>query len=867
MFHGAKIIIMLTLLIDAMNVNLSAGSSFEFYDRNPLFSKEGQHTLDIDIDLGDPQNAYVYHDMHRIDCPRRPSGRAAVLFSEKGIIIKGTEIVLEIDERKAKIQIVSGNSELNYLSGGDQTLRSLDLGNTPEITADIAMQSLTPGTYDFVCSPVCAKNEFTLSGTSMYANPRKDVLYNEMYVTGAGQAAFVTGTVFNPLPYLYAIVERVIRALGYTVTRDFIEEDAALRKLVVINGYHSQSYSGMLPNMLVDDFLTMVENFTGCVIVVDQAEKTVEILQKNYFYDSAGEEVIDSGDIIGEIQRKFDEDSPEGILYENVSYDFPKTETYNYWSIDKELWKTLIIEGCDDHSEDYSDPVYKEHFMNVWRQMNDGEVPTRGGSKDKIVEKYNRAIVYRDNGYSDNNLVVLRALDDSDKPTAMLIRIVNQYGGRYNEHKDGEIKLKIIPTEIVWALDVLRENRRVFLPIPFARHSDIPDADQTDSKEKGLNECINDGLERENLEDRMFVGFYLGKKNCNWKIPSSSFIYMPIVVPSNVVEARTHAIYGTTYNGGHGLIPSEPHFWEFPYFLRVARHDYGEPLCNMQINGETGMYNRLYKNTLKINFTQPVIIRFRSLDLRDSRKIFIIGNQRFFCAELKHKATAAAVSEVIEGTFYQVLDESDEQQEMTIAITAKVYKKENRITFLSSKPLPCDVKFTLRFNSETSYVYSTFSMSKGSSSAEYFRQLAACTSIGFFGNVTPVEPSEGEGITFTNSVEFVETKTVYIDAVFTESASRIGGTIEVDASEELVYGIVLSVGFVSGSQSYVRQIEIEAGASHGALEIDVVPSGDFYLIVMRSSELDDNQYVVGNGGSDGWSPKPAPPDVDPDLDE
>ena len=150
---------MIKLLIDGSEVHLAADISLEFYDRNPFFTSEGQHTLDIDISLADPVNAVVYNAMHRIDVTGRPQNRQALLYCEKGIIIKGTEIILEIDERNAKIQIVSGNSEFNFLVGGDRYLRDLDLGDTGEITLEDAKRSLYSHfpDFDYVCTPVVAK--------------------------------------------------------------------------------------------------------------------------------------------------------------------------------------------------------------------------------------------------------------------------------------------------------------------------------------------------------------------------------------------------------------------------------------------------------------------------------------------------------------------------------------------------------------------------------------------------------------------------------------------------------------------------------------------------------------------------------------
>lgn len=355
------------------------------------------------------------------------------------------------------------------------------------------------------------------------------------------------------------------------------------------------------------------------------------------------------------------------------------------------------------------------------------------------------------------------------------------------------------------------------------------------------------------------------KENCNWKYNATRFIYFPVVVPSNVVEARTHAIYGPTYEyqdfwgSGRG--------WIYPYFLRVARHDYGEPLCNMQILGETGMYNRYYKNALNINFTQPVTIKFRSLDLRDSRKIFIIGNQRFFCAELKHRATANAVSEVIEGTFYQVLDNADEAlPQRTITITAKVYQKEGCIVFLSSESLPCDVSFAFIARSSQSVMRKVFTMQKGTRTAYFYSSLMAFNSFAFDGDITPAV-DDGR-TTYTTEVVPVQTKEVYVSVAFLASTEHIGGTIDVRISEVLEYPIEVEVGYSDGTQFRTCNVTIGAGTSRGTTEISELPDGEFTMAIMRTDDNDTNRYLPDNAREEAeWAPPRQQDEVVPDDEE
>lgn len=77
---------------------------------------------------------------------------------------------MEIDERNAKIQIVSGNSEFNYLIGGDRYLRDLDLGSVENLTEQTATLSMyrTYETFDYVCTPVAANVKYMVKAATNF---------------------------------------------------------------------------------------------------------------------------------------------------------------------------------------------------------------------------------------------------------------------------------------------------------------------------------------------------------------------------------------------------------------------------------------------------------------------------------------------------------------------------------------------------------------------------------------------------------------------------------------------------------------------------------------------------------------------------
>lgn len=824
---------MISLFIDGHRVNLSKNSKFEFFDRNPLFSKEGQHSLDIDIDLGDPQNAMIYKHLHRIDVAKRPYGRPAMLVSERGVITRGTEIVLEIDDRKAKIQIVSGNSELNYLSGGEQSVRDLELGTIGNLDRDTAWAANFNPFSDYCCPPVCVKNTFKYSGTAFCIDGDDHILYNYV-LAEPGNVRFAPDVIICPQPYLHAVVRRIVEALGYTMRRNFLLDDPALRKLIVVNGYHTPDYSKMLPDIRIDDFLTMLENFTGCVIVADQADKTVDILQKNYFYDNAGVEEIAAEDVIGDIARKYDQDSPGNLLYHNVRYDFPKTETYNYWALDTELIKKIAVERCQDHSDSHHDSSFTDHFYNVWQHLNDGH-PVPLSTSETIQQKYNKSIAYIDPAFPDNNIVVMRAKRDDEKKTWPLLRMINQYGGHYDKRTDDEMALKMMPAEIVWGQYITERKYNGYVPYLFARCSDIEDPESTDEETKGLNEYVAGEEEPSQTSDRIYLAFYIGMQNANWLVDTRDTITLPVptAVPSSIVEA-----YTDFNNSNYDLA------W-FAAYLKIMRKDYGLPGINMFINGSDGMYERYYKNQLNINFTQPVTVKFRSLSLRDSRKIFVIANQRFFCQELKHVATADTLSDVIEGTFFQVLDDVGEgTDENSVKITALVQKDTDTVTFMADKPLPCGVRFTFRARTESgSAAYAgSVSMSEGSTLIDQYVRVRAYDLFA----ITDIIPDVlYTGMEWTTEIVVQGTGTVKVTITYDSDKSQL----LVTASETLHYALQISIIIeTSDDVQHEHTATISAATDSTAVAVNYDPAAsrsyDRVAVISSKDSQDTNFYRI-----------------------
>lgn len=602
---------MIKLLIDGSEVRLAADISLEFYDRNPFFTSEGQHTLDIDISLDDPHNARIYRAMHRLDVTARPENRQAVLYCEKGVIIRGTEIILEIDERSAKIQIVSGNSEFNFLAGSDKYLHDLDLGEIDNLTAEEARRSLYSHYPDseYVCTPVVAKASIRNGIGNMLQS--SSTIYNEVdEVAKATTVNFKSGTTLCPQPYLATVIARVLKALGYTRSYDAIAGSPELSRLILVHGYQTTKYSEMLENWTVSDFISEVEHLCGVCLVVDN------------------------------------------LVYHNVAYKFPSTSIYKFYALDSDFARRIEYVDCPDRLPQYRNDYAS--LYNIWYKIsgdNTDFYKTDDDAPDSVVASYHSMVAYYDRSFhwsadTPGRRIplefpfIVRSIvkkgSNSGVSKCTRLGMVNQFGPRIDENSDDKMELRIVPVENVFC----RLHDYYSYPLPVIENGDGDVGNITDDDEgKGVAERLVQGESTErSANDNMYVGFYMGvsKFGCCGEERGDKYPVVPVTINSRL-QMRS--------------LPSGTLGYKFWNMQEVKYMDVNGNF-DLSINSEHGMYNTYWQLPQQLDLTTVYVIKFRSLQRRDARHIFNIGGRKFYCQQLKYQVVGGRLSDIIEGTFY-----------------------------------------------------------------------------------------------------------------------------------------------------------------------------------------------------------------------
>lgn len=586
---------MTQLFIDGLEVSLGEEFEFDYNIENPFFTRNGDYTYDIDIDLRDARNQLVYQHINRCDASDHLASRDAVIVSNGEIQIHGKEIILSTEDNIVKIQIVAGNSGLNYICQGKRKLRSLDFGSLAA-DADIATRTVS-GCYpefDFVCTPIIYS----------YDSQHMKVL-NRVRISEAG-FEFVKEGNYVPQPYVLYIVDKLLSLLGYTVIENALANDPRWSRLFLVNGFITNEVSRMLPDWTIDEFITEVEKFFNCIIVVDKNTTNVRILRLNTYYDESKITYIDRV-IDDEFGKRYnEEDDNLYINYDNVRYDFPDFEQYKYLHLDPKV-------------RDVCQVVEKQKY---WYFLQD------------ISKHWDERVIMHATDYD------VEFVGHEYSGGQHSLRIVDRFADVSTGQTENTTDLKIIPSEFFGGLtgfghfDQPDFSSGGFFAC-YARNSN--QADQT-TDVAGINEMIQSGIQEEKKPDKLYVGLFVGvQKLFAMSLQNPTLRLKNPTAPMSTIDTMAYVMYEDPLASGNCLI-------------KLDDED-----MTLRLPGPHGIHKNYYQNQLKVDTSVEYEFNFMCDVIPDQRDIFVIRNQRYYCKSLAVKITADGRDDIIKGLFYKVV--------------------------------------------------------------------------------------------------------------------------------------------------------------------------------------------------------------------
>lgn len=360
---------MTELQIDKQRIVLPRSLNMKVIEENPFFTKNGTYTLDITLSLEEDENAIAYQHINRMNVvdgigvdieTGKPLNRTARLVVDNEVVLNGTEILTAWTNTSVTIQLVSGNSELNFIIGGDRKLRDLDLGKAerysgaPGDWASVYLKiwddiQLSYPDRDWQLLPYYTNEKDIQDGGNPYSlyvgntytlyNPPSGHPLHDRYISQYNPR-------FSrqvPQPYLCFIIKKVLEVLGYNLIYNSIAEHAVFKNLYIVHGFQIMEFSKMLPNWTVNEFLSKIELWLDCTFIINKFSKNVSLYFNSESYkDIYGKQTLDVED---DYSSEIDNENKTNVYNSNIGYSLDSDTYYKYMDLGFDIRKDSLSEN------------------------------------------------------------------------------------------------------------------------------------------------------------------------------------------------------------------------------------------------------------------------------------------------------------------------------------------------------------------------------------------------------------------------------------------------------------------------------------------------------------------------------------------
>ena len=611
---------MTQLIIAGVETVLPQSFSVTVKRENSFFTKSGEYTYDCTLRLDNPVNQQLYGFLHRLNraADGSPVGtrRTAILMADGRVYCRGTEVVTKWTDQTVSIQIVSGESELNYFVGQEQKIEDLNLGSVGTIE-DEWLDNRTPV---YMNADYCLPTIRNTNGQylNMWTTGQESENENdENYHT------YIRVRNIMPQPYLCSLVERILKALGYNLANNYSPvnhlRNTPFNKLFLVNTSSNTEYAKMLPGWTVKDFLTEVEKLCGIVFVTDNTDMEnlkCDILLKTIFYQDARQ--IPLKDVIDAYELKVDsEDSRETeFTASDVSYEIPEHRWANLMKLPEGILESAETLEFDNFSELLSSAT--QHDYNETTILLD----TSTGRRYINCMRYPAHVI------------------DSEDLRAKYLFEVDSFCDLDRENNSSTLQLKITPAPMAMLrpgkIEIIDLGAEDGFMMPVASGGDSSD----ESEEKTFEEAIRDYKEEQSETVDLYCAF------CSNTAPLGTMM-------GSVVEP-------VAYTDSYHIQMQSLMFFPTRYY--PAFHgEISVPTASLRLADLDADY---YQGGYQIDTAHAVTFQTFDPNHIDVRQVYVIGNKRYVVRDVEETITAEGRQPMWRVTCYpiRITDEAIENR-------------------------------------------------------------------------------------------------------------------------------------------------------------------------------------------------------------
>lgn len=622
---------MITCIINGHKAYPISTSSIKVTYANQYVTDDGEYTYDITFPMNILENRVIFKNVSRLEVKKNVAKYDdCKLFCNSQLIMSGVGTILSVNEKEIKLQIVGGKSRIKFNDrmtkhyideipfgtadkpgytvdkGWSQGFKDLQkINDIYRLDEDKSQFLGVEGKWCFV--PVRDETNDMIANFVGVDRTKQFIGYNAPYIMNLAVQ-----------PNLMYIFRKVVEYEGYTLKRnDF--DCKPWNLLYIASAYKTRELCKALPHWSSYTFIEEFRKLFNATIVFDDILKTCSVINASELTTADSIEV----EPMDEYTTDYDEDgSFSTSSTANLEYNLGNSANRdNYEVITKKVFDNFEI-------------VHSKELMGANKQFASTTLSwSEKQKRQTIIENFGNFYVYM--------------VDENDnkswKPAGIWSPLIR------DSSSDDFVDLNISPAaQVVENINFksgLMEDkyyeRRCLLSIPNDKESDSKECDVDDDgySYTSVQDALDDESALDNSED---------EQEC-----MNIFFILPGRVQSTdgsttklswVGEKSRWPQFLTDYRINEGFRLGIAHF-EDSYFSLS--------LCMKSEFGTTSL-GTLHANGLKIDNKNCMEVKFKSDDIPDPSKIYIIRNKRFVCEKIEMEVKDDAIEPVYTGYFYML---------------------------------------------------------------------------------------------------------------------------------------------------------------------------------------------------------------------
>ena len=622
---------MITCIINGHKAYPISTSSIKVTYANQYVTDDGEYTYDITFPMNILENRVIFKNVSRLEVKKNVAKYDdCKLFCNSQLIMSGIGTILSVNEKEIKLQIVGGKSRIKFNDrmtkhyideisfgtadkpgytvdkGWSQGIKDLQkIKDIYRLDEDKSQFLGVEGKWCFV--PVRDETNDMIANFVGVDRTKQFIGYNAPYIMNLAVQ-----------PNLMYIFRKVVEYEGYTLKRnDF--DCKPWNLLYIASAYKTRELCKALPHWSSYTFIEEFRKLFNATIVFDDILKTCSVINASELTTADSIEV----DPMDEYTTDYDEDgSFSTSSTANLEYNLGNSANRdNYEVITKKVFDNFEI-------------VHSKELMGANKQFASTTLSwSEKQKRQTIIENFGNFYVYM--------------VDENDnkswKPAGIWSPLIR------DSSSDDFVDLNISPAaqvveNINFKSGLLEDKyyeRRCLLSIPNDKESDSKEYDVDDDgySYTSVQDALDDESALDNSED---------EQEC-----MNIFFILPGRVQSTdgsttklswVGEKSRWPQFLTDYRINEGFRLGIAHF-EDSYFSLS--------LCMKSEFGTTSL-GTLHANGLKIDNKNCMEVKFKSDDIPDPSKIYIIRNKRFVCEKIEMEVKDDAIEPVYTGYFYML---------------------------------------------------------------------------------------------------------------------------------------------------------------------------------------------------------------------